>query len=377
MLILTALVVPITYYTNKKFSLLVQAAAVKEGAREGNIIDAVEEHLGRKWAKSLTLMYFVHVFPVMMIYTITLTNTIIDFCTSQLHIEAPSRFIVAPAVVAALVALVQFNPQAIVKMMSVMVFPFIISLFAFGFMAIPHWNTSFFTTASDFGGASGLFSATWSALPTAIYAFSFASIISSFVVAQKREYGSNAPRKCDQILAVAVALIIFTVVFFSWSVIFALTPEDFLAAKENNLTALSYLAKKFDNPMLAYASQIIVFFATVKSFFAHFLATQESAKGFVTSWLGGTVAATKGKLFRVCLATFIFVATLIPALLNWNVLNLIKVAIVPISVFVVYFLPQVAYRKSAPLNKYIGGFSNKFVVCIGIICLVNGLLTAL
>ncbi|GLO51358.1 serine/threonine transporter [Pseudomonas putida] len=375
MLILSALAFPITYFTYRAFARFIQSASATNG-REGNIVDAVEEHLGLKWAKWLTLLYFITVFPAMMVYTITITNTIIDYVNTQLHLGIMPRYVVAPLATLALVLLVQGNTTFIVKIMGAIVFPFIISLIFFGIMAIPSWNLSYMETAKDFGGLSGLSASVWSSLPMVIYAFSFTSIVSSFVVAQKKAYGDSAAFKVRQIMLVAVVMIIVTVVFFSWSCIFALSPAELADAKANNLTALSYLARKFDNPWLATASQLIVFSATIKSFLAHFLATKESAKGFATSCLGLKPAIVHGKGLQRVLTVMIFVVTCIPAILNWNVLNLIQVVMVPISVFIVYFLPQYAFAKVPCLQKFRGGFANWFSVSIGFICLINGLILA-
>ncbi|MFA7892213.1 HAAAP family serine/threonine permease [Pseudomonas putida] len=375
MLILTALAFPVTYFTYRAFARFIQSASATNG-REGNIVDAVEEHLGLGWAKWLTLLYFITVFPTMMVYTITVTNTIIDFVASQLHMGVLPRYVVAPLATIALVLLVQGNTTFIVKVMGAIVFPFIISLVFFGFMAIPSWNLSYMETAKDFGGATGIATSVWSSLPMVIYAFSFTSVVSSFVVAQKRAYGEKANFKVRQIMLVAVVLIIMTVVFFSWSCIFALSPAELADAKANNLTALSYLARKFDNPWLASASQLIVFSATIKSFLAHFLATKESAKGFATTCLGCRPEVVHGKSLQRVLTVLIFVVTCVPAILNWNVLNLIKVVMVPISVFIVYFLPQYAFAKVPCLQKYRGGFANWFSIAVGMVCLINGFMIA-
>lgn len=376
MLILTLLAFPITFYTYSVLAKFVQSASTSKG-REGNIIDAVEQNLGVRWAKCVTCLYFFTVFPAMMVYTITITNTVIDFIQFQLHLGEAPRFLVAPIATLFLVALTQGNTTFIVKLMGVIVFPFIISLVIISMMSIPNWNLSYMETASNFGGAKGIASSVWASLPMIVYAFSFTSITSSFVVAQKQTYGSDAPQKISKIMYVAVVLIVVTVIFFSWSSIFSLSPAELADAKANNLTVLSYLARKFESPWLASAPQLIVFTATIKSFLAHFLATKESAKGFAASCLGCRPEIVHGKGLQRTLAIFILIVTTVPAILNWNVMNLIKVGMVPVSIFIVFFLPQYAFAKVPALQKYRGGAINWFVLTIGALCLVNAFMTAL
>ncbi|MNO62230.1 Serine transporter [compost metagenome] len=375
MLILSMLAFPVTYYTYRSLGKFIQSAHVA-GGREGNIIDAVEQNLGLTWAKCLTCLYFFTVFPALMVYTITITNTIIDFVNIQLNLGEIPRIVVAPIATLLLVALTQGNTTFIVKMMGVIVFPFIISLVVISFLAIPSWNLSYLSTAHDFGGASGLASSVWASLSMVVYAFSFTSIISSFIVAQKHAYGEEAPRKVSKIMYVAVVLIVTTVIFFSWSCIFALSPAELEDAKTNNLTVLSYLARKFESPWLASAPQLIVFTATIKSFLAHFLATKESAKGFASTCLGCRPTVIHGKGLQRVLAVFILVVTTVPAILNWNVLNLIKVGMVPVSIFIVFLLPQYAFAKVPALQKYRGGVANWFVLSIGVLCLIDAAISA-
>ncbi|MNH01329.1 Serine transporter [compost metagenome] len=375
MLLLSILAFPVTYYTYRSLGRFIQSAHTV-GGREGNIIDAVEQNLGCSWAKCLTCLYFFTVFPALMVYTITITNTIIDFIDIQLHLGEVPRLIVAPIATLLLVVLTQGNTTFIVKTMGLIVFPFIISLVVISLFAMPKWNLSFMTTAHDFGGVGGVVSSVWTSLSMVVYAFSFTSIISSFIVAQKHSYGEEAPRKVSKIMYVAVVLIVGTVIFFSWSCVFALTPAELLDAKANNLTVLSYLARKFESPWLASAPQLIVFTATIKSFLAHFLATKESAKGFASTCLGCKPAVVHGKGLQRMLAIFILAVTTIPAILNWNVLSLIKVGMVPVSIFIVFFLPQYAFMKVPALQKYRGGVANWFVLTIGVLCLIDAFLTA-
>lgn len=373
MVILSLLAFPITYIPYRGLARYVLAGSAG-GGKDGNILDTTNEHLGSKWGKVLIALYFATVFPSMTIYTITLTNTIIDFVRTQLGMGDLSRWIVAPVAVFALMMLVRHGTTTIIKIMGGIVFPFIVSIVIFGIVAIPHWNPSMFSTAVNFASTEKLIMDVWKGIPMLVFAFSFTSITSSFVVAQKRHYGGEATRKVTQIMSVAVMLIVTTVLFFSWSSIFALSPEELAQAKASNLTIVSFLARKFDTPAMAIASQAIVFAAVIKSFLAHYLATEESAKSFGRLVLGLPEEYLTSKAFSRVLAAFIFAVTTAFAIANFDVLNLIKVALVPVSVFVVYFLPLYAFRKVPILRKYKGRLTNVLIAVIGVICLISGVL---
>lgn len=374
MVLLSLLAFPITYIPYLALARFVMVGTARDG-KDGNILDTTNEYLGSKWGKTLTALYFTTVFPAMTIYTITVTNTIIDFAKTQLHYGDLSRWVVAPVCIFGLMMLVRYGTNTVVRIMGYIVLPFIISIVVFGFMAMPHWNASMLATASDFGGVEGLALSTWKGLPLAVFAFSFTSITSSFVVAQKRHYGAQAGRKVAQVMFVAIALAVATVLFFSWSCIFALSPAELAQAKTSNLTILSFLARKFETPVMAIASQAIVFTAVVKSFLAHYLATEESAKSFGRSVLGLSEHRLRSAGFSRLVALFVFIVTTACAIANLDVLNLIKVALVPVSVFVVYFLPLYAFRKIPALNRFKGKPQNVLTALVGVVCLITGVTT--
>jgi serine transporter len=48
----------------------------------------VEEHFGLVPGKLITLLYFLAIFPILLIYSVALTNTVGSFMLNQLHITA-------------------------------------------------------------------------------------------------------------------------------------------------------------------------------------------------------------------------------------------------------------------------------------------------
>lgn len=372
MLILTLIAFPITYYSYKVLCLYISSGTVSKDSTS-NIVDTTRELLGDKAVKVLSVAYFLMIFPSLIVYAITMSNTFIDFFNTQLGIPGLSRPGVVIGVTVAALILAQGKTSFVVKTIGLIVFPFIFSLIFFGFMGIPHWNSSILSTASNFGGASGLLNSVWSSLPMVIYAFSFTPIVSSFVAHYKKEYSSEAQQRLGRTLLIAIIVVVSTVVFFAWSCIFSLSPEELQAARSENLTALSYMARKFDNPWLAISSQVIIFFAALKAYLAQYLATRESLKGIAKNYFGCSSNFVDGGKMKAIILTVVFGITVTMAIPNLDIIMLIKYFMVPVSVFVVYFLPQYAFYKSPKLQKYRGGIVNYFVLTIGALCLFNGI----
>ncbi len=88
-----------------------------------------------------------------------------------------------------------------------------------------------------------------------------------------REY---TERKCSQIISRASMLMVAVVMFFAFSCLFTLSPQNMADAKAQNIPVLSYLANHFASmsgtkstfaTLLEYGASIIALVAIFKSFF--------------------------------------------------------------------------------------------------------------
>ncbi|GAS14393.1 serine transporter [Salmonella enterica] len=65
------------------------------------------------------------------------------------------------------------------------------------------------------------------------------TIISSFAVAKREEYGAGAEKKCSKILAFAHIMMVLTAMFFVLRCVLSLMPADLPAARDQNISILS------------------------------------------------------------------------------------------------------------------------------------------
>ena len=86
-----------------------------------------------------------------------------------------------------------------------------------------------------------------------------------FAVAKREEYGQDAERKCSRILGFAHIMMVLTVMFFVFSCVLSLSPENLAEAKAQNISILSYLANHFNAPVIAWMAPIIAMIAITKS----------------------------------------------------------------------------------------------------------------
>ena len=276
LLVLALLAFPMTFYAHRGLTRFVLSG------REGSdITDVVEEHFGLTAGALITLLYFLAIFPILLIYSVALTNTVGSFMLNQLHVTPPPRAILSLVLILGLLAVVRCGEQVIVKAMSMMVYPFIVALLFLAVFLIPHWNGGILTTASTLPAPSALLHTLWLAIPVMVFSFNHSPIISAFAVDQKRRYGQNADQRSSQILSRAHLLMVVMVLFFVFSCVLTLSPAQLAEAKAQNLSILSYLANHFSNPTIAFAAPLIAFVAIAKSFLGHYIGASEGLKGLV------------------------------------------------------------------------------------------------
>ena len=360
LLILALLAFPMTFYAHRGLTRFVLSG------REGSdITDVVEEHFGLRAGAVITLLYFLAIFPILLIYSVALTNTVGSFMLNQMHITPPPRAILALVLILGLLIVVRCGEQVIVKAMSMMVYPFIVALLFLAVFLIPHWNGGILSTATTLPAPSALLHTLWLAIPVMVFSFNHSPIISAFAVDQKRRYGANADERSSQILSRAHLLMVVMVLFFVFSCVLTLSPEQLLEAKTQNLSILSYLANHFSNPTIAFAAPLIAFVAIAKSFLGHYIGASEGLKGLVLKT--GKRPAAKN-LDRMT-AAFMLVVCWAVATLNPSILRMIETMGGPVIAAILFLMPMYAIRRIPAMRQYSGQFSNVFVTVVGLIAI--------
>ncbi|WP_312804293.1 aromatic amino acid transport family protein, partial [Atlantibacter hermannii] len=281
LIIMAIIAFPMTFFAHRGLTRFVLS-----GKNPGeDITEVVEEHFGIGAGKLITLLYFFAIYPILLVYSVAITNTVDSFITHQLGMTAPPRAILSLILIIGMMTIVRFGEQMIVKAMSVLVFPFVAALMLLALYLIPQWNGAALDTLSFSSAATttgnGLWMTLWLAIPVMVFSFNHSPIISSFAVAKREEYGQGAEKKCSSILARAHVMMVITVMFFVFSCVLSLSPADLVEAKAQNISILSYLANHFNAPVIAWMAPIIAIIAITKSFLGHYLGAREGFNGMV------------------------------------------------------------------------------------------------
>lgn len=360
LMILAALAFPMTFYAHRGLTRFVLSG--RDGA---DITGVVEQHFGRHAGALITLLYFFAIFPILLIYSVALTNTVGSFLEHQLHLNPPPRAVLAAILIVGLMLVVRCGEAAIVKVMSLLVYPFIAALVLLGLFLVPHWTGGILTTASVVPPTSSLIHTLWLAIPVMVFSFNHSPIISAFAVDRKRAWGASAEPRCSRILARAHGLMVITVMFFVFSCVLVLSPAQLAEAKAQNLSILSYLANHFSNPTIAFAAPIIAVVAIAKSFLGHYIGANEGLRGLLVKARGQAGGKGQERLTALAMALVCWgVATLNP-----SILGMIETLGGPVIAAILFLMPMYAVRRVPALRQYAGQWSNLFVVVVGLVAI--------
>lgn len=364
LLVMAVLALPMTFFAHRGMTRFVLSSS-NPGA---DITEVVEEHFGVGMGKVITLLYFFAIYPILLVYSVALTNTVESFMLYQLGIEPPARAILALVLIIGLMGIVRLGEQLIIKAMSVLVFPFVAVLLMLAVYLVPYWNGAIFERVMPAeGGWNAVMMAVWLILPVMVFSFNHSPVISSFAVAKQKEYGANAEKQCSRILARSHIMMVATVMFFVFSCVLSLSPANLAEAKAQNVSILTYLANFFNTPAIAYAAPIVAIIAITKSFLGHYLGASEGLNGLVIKVARGRGKEVGTKALNTFTALFMLVTTWAVATINPSILGMIESLGGPIIAMLLFIMPMYAIKKVPSMRHYSGALSNVFVVIIGLI----------
>ena len=358
LVVMAVIAFPMTYLAHRGLCRFILSSS-KPGS---DITEVVAEHFGSTAGKLITLLYFFTILPILLIYGVGLTNTVESFMVHQLDMVPPPRILLSLGLILGLMGVIKLGEQMVVRVMGWLVYPFVFVLMGIGLYLAPDWNGAVLEQTPTVGQ----FSLTlWLSIPALVFSFNHSPAISRFVVAQQNQYGAEAEAQTNRIEKYAVVMMVLVVMFFVFSSVFSLTPQELADAKAQNISILSYLGNKFDNPLMALLTPAVAFVAITKSFFGHYLGAREGLNGLISQQLRSQGKPVNEKSINRFSALFMVAAVWIAATLNPSILGMIETLCGPIIAALLFIMPMYAIRKVPAMRKYAGQPGNVVVLFIG------------
>ncbi len=368
LVLMIILAFPMTYFSHRALCRFVLSGAGKK-----DITEVMNEHFGPLAGKLLTLLYFFAIYPILLMYSVAITNTTQSFIVNQMGFASPSRGLLAIILILGLMTVIAFGQKIIIKLMSILVYPFIFSLVLLSLYLIPHWNGAIFHQSNNVLAGSknySLLMTIWLTIPVMVFSFNHSPIISSFAVSQKESFKEDADKKCVSILKYSHIMMVATVMFFVLSCVFSLSPYDLAQAKQQNISILSYLANHFQTPIIAYAAPIIAFIAITKSFLGHYLGAKEGLQSMLVNYFHFRGKHVSNKTIHYLIAIFMISSCWIIATLNPSILGMIEMLGGPIIAMLLFLMPMYAIATVPALQEYrTQKVYNLFTIVVGIVAI--------
>lgn len=362
LVIMTLLIGPMTYLSHRGLSRFVCSSSIPGS----DITQVVVEHFGVGSGRAITLLYFLAIYPILLIYGVGITNTVDSFMVNQLGMISPPRWILSGILVAGMIGVMLAGQEFMLRATEVLVYPLAAILMLLSLYLIPNWNLS---SVQQVPTPGVTLTTIWLTIPVLVFSFSHSAAISQFAVSLKREYGPDASRKADVVLRRTATILVIFVMFFVFSCVLALTPEQLADARVQNIPILSYLANAQGSPFITYFAPVIAFLAIVSSFFGHYLGGTEGMHGIIRGQFDPDGSRIGDPALKKIITLFMFVTTWGVAVLNPSILGIIETLAGPVIAAILYLMPMYAIHKVPALAQYRGQISNVFVVVAGVVAI--------
>ncbi|RDU63494.1 aromatic amino acid transport family protein [Helicobacter sp. MIT 14-3879] len=401
--LMTIVIFPMIYLSHRALSRFVCQAS----GDDRDITHAAEEYFGRKISVFISILYFFAIFPICLAYCVGITNTFETFFYNQLLplLDSSSstyafisglysineviikdsngveviksvasllplyRAILAFLLVSIFMLIMLFSEELILKVCEWLVYPLCAVLFIFSIYLIPQWKFESITSIPDF---KEFLTIVWLTLPVLVFSFNHSPAISTFSLSVKRYYKEDSVDKANQILLRTSIMLLLFVMFFVFSCVLSLNPQELQDARSQNIPVLSYFANKLDNPFISYGGPLVAFLAISTSFFGHYFGAREGAYGIVRKCykLFGEENPNL-KLIAICCTTLMYIIMVITAYINPSVLGFIEDLGGPIIAAILFLMPIFTIWSVSRFKKFQNKALDLFVFVTGILTIIT------
>lgn len=372
LLIATVIILPLVYFSHRTFARVI--AGVPEEDHGKDILELASKYLGKGLGSAIAFLYCLAIFPIVLIYGVSITNSVDSLIVNQFAGPSIPRPILAIICVGLMTLVFAFGRKPMMVFTQALVYPLILALGAISVYLIPSWDfRSFLNYESDQSASSMLF-AIMLVLPMLVFAFNHFPAVSQFCVDVQKGHGPNTLKQVEKTeFYTSLLLVVFTM-FFVWSCVLSLGADGMNKAIEQNLPVLSYFANVSDAPVMSWIAPIVVICAIVSSFFGHMLGTEEGTEYLVRAIVPRATERMPRRTLLKAIYFGIFVATTLTAIFNPSIIDMISVVGGIFVAFLVYLLPIILFKKVRVYEKFRNDPVNYFVFFMGLIVMAGAIL---
>ena len=359
LLIATALIGPMTFLSHRALSRMMSASP-NPGL---DITGVVTNYFGQGAGAVISVLYFLAIYPIVLIYGVSITNTVDSFIVNQLNGPSIPRWLLSLLLVGGMTLVFAYGQRLMLIVTQLIVYPLILFLAAVSFYLVPQWDFSSFYHAE--GNTAGIWAVVM-ILPVLVFSFNHSPAISQFSLAMQRTWGRDAEKNASKVLGITALLLTIFTMFFVWSCALAVGGDGLAQAREENIPVMSYIANTTGVPVMALLSPIVAILAIVSSYFGHALGAAEGARFIVKKAIPGITSKFSASQLSAGVNFFIFLTAWAAAVANPSILALIESIGGPFIAMILYIMPMYAMYKVPALARFRNRWTAIFVVATGI-----------
>lgn len=359
LLIATVLIGPMTYFSHRALSHIM-CASPTAGA---DITGVVTNYFGKRAGAVISVLYFFAIYPIVLIYGVSITNTVDSFIINQLDGPSIPRWLLSLILVGGMTLVFAFSQRLMLIITQIIVYPLIVFLAAVSLYLIPQWDFASFYNAET--NTTGIWAVVM-ILPVLVFSFNHSPAISQFSLAMQRTWGRRSTENASKVLGITAILLTIFTMFFVWSCALAIGGDGLAQAREQNIPVMSYIANTTGVPVMAFLSPIVAILAIVSSYFGHVLGASEGARFIVGKLAPGFSQRVSSNTITGIVYVFLFLTTWLAAIINPSILSLIESIGGPFIAMILYIMPMYAIYKIPALARFRNRWTNSFVIITGI-----------
>jgi len=367
LIFITLLIFPMTYLSHRALCRVVMTAETPGG----DITEAVEDHFGKGAGFAITLIYFLAIYTVCLVYAIGITNEVNAFLVNILHTSPLPRWLLSFILIAGMTAVVLFGTNIMTRICSIVVFPLIGLLFVLSIMGIPYWKFDQLKIIPELGS---FISGVLLVIPVLVFAMNFSPIISTFTVTYEKQAQNpkQFDRQTSRVILVNSLLLLGFVMFFVFSVSLALPPEKLQDALGRNISAMTVITELQDFQFIPLMASCVAIAAIISSYFGHFAGSREGLNGIIVKWLrrNNKNRPLNLKTIDRGIIAFHIITMWLVAVLDITIVGVISALTAPFIAIILYLMPIYAIHRVPKLAKYRAPI-NGFVFVMGVITIIG------
>jgi serine transporter len=368
MLIATVIVLPMIFYAERNVSTLAMSYAEKNVG----ITEVFSNELGQFGAFVSKIIYLLSCYTVVLAYAISLPRAsaslfgTIGFSHTQIFHSIWFSFLLFMI----LIAIVELGRNLVLRVMSYVIYPLALALIVVSVSLIPKWNMSFIVNTSL--DPLDIFKGLIMMIPILVFSMNFNQSISEMCVYYKQENESNeiAKAKVYKNIRIATVTVLFFTMFFAFSTIMALQPEQITEALNNNESILAKIAEVYHASFFGYMAPFIAVAGIVSSFIGVYLGTRESLRSVIVQIVHKDPESIKREsaiATDIFVVLFIFITLWLVSIFNPSIVSVLGQFTAPCIALMIFFLPLIIIYRS---NRMIGYRNNLRSVLLAIFGLV-------